>query len=134
MLAQAFKARPLSPATASSRSLRAAGEWLDRLLPAWPEESIAVPSPAVILAVDRTLALLAAGGPAADRLLPALEGGVSIVFERGRRYADLTFLNSGDVAITLSPGAGEPRPARTVAHPPLEGIHQIRDFLASPIC
>ena len=135
MSPQALVARPQTPAPAPAPARRAAGDRLARLLSGWPEESIEVPSQAVIRSVDCTLALLAplTDSPTADRLIPSLEGGISIVFERGRRYADLTFLNSGEVALTLSSATGEARPARSVAHPPIEALGQIRDLFAAPI-
>ena len=76
------------------------------LAPEWPEESIAAPAPRASRSADCALRLLAELGLPPDRLFPALEGGVCLAFAGTGRYADLQFLNSGEVVATCSDRSG----------------------------
>jgi hypothetical protein len=42
-----------------------------------------------------------------DHILPCIEGGVRFAFRRQGRYADIEFLNNGEVVATCSAPAGE---------------------------
>jgi hypothetical protein len=41
-------------------------------------------------------------------VIPSAENGLGLAFRRGRRYADIEFLNSGDVLAVTSDGNGTP--------------------------
>jgi hypothetical protein len=72
------------------------------LSPEWPEDSIASPTPRASASADCALRLLAGLGLQPTRLSPSPEGGVCIAFSQWDRYADLQFLNSGEVVATYS--------------------------------
>ena len=76
------------------------------LAPEWPEESIVAPAPRASRSADCALRLLAELGLQPDRLFPDLDGGVGLVFTGTGRYADLQFLNSGEVVATCSDRSG----------------------------
>jgi hypothetical protein len=44
-----------------------------------------------------------------ERVAPSAEGGVGITFRRGRRFASIESLNSGEVVVLISDGTGSPR-------------------------
>src|SRR4051794_25290904 len=79
------------------------------LSPEWPEESMEAPSSRASRAADCTLRRLAELGIEPAWLLPSLEGGVCIAFSAEGRYADIQFLNSGEVVTTCAGGPGSPR-------------------------
>ncbi len=74
------------------------------LPPEWPEESVSVPGSRSRRAAGLALRLLAEIGLRPDRLLPGFEGGVSIAFTRPDRFAEVTFLDSGEVVATCAGG------------------------------
>ncbi len=80
------------------------------LPPEWPEESFAAPTPRASASADCALRLLAGLGLQPAHLSPSIEGGVCIAFSQWDRYADLQFLNSGEVVATYSgEGVDAPR-------------------------
>lgn len=86
------------------RSLRGLG-----LPPEWPEESVEAPGERASRLADYALRLLAEMGLRPQRLLPSLEGGVCIAFDRPDRpgrWADVQFLNGGEVIATCSSPRG----------------------------
>ena len=76
------------------------------LPPEWPEESITAPSLRASRSADCALRLLAGLGLQPACLSPSPEGGVCIAFSQPDRYADLQFLNSGEVVATYSGEGG----------------------------
>lgn len=74
------------------------------LAPEWPEESVSVPGSRARRTADLALRLLAEIGLRPDRLLPAFEGGISIAFTRLDRFAEIAFLDSGEVVATCAGG------------------------------
>ena len=74
------------------------------LPPEWPEESVEAPSSRASKSADCTLRLLAGHGLEPSWMLPSLEGGVCLAFTVGSRYADIQFLNSGEVVTTCAQG------------------------------
>jgi hypothetical protein len=83
------------------------------LPPEWPEESVSVPGSRSRRAAGLALRLLAEIGLRPDRLLPGFEGGVSITFTRPDRFAEVTFLDNGEVVATCAGG----HPGRVRAWP-----------------
>jgi hypothetical protein len=81
------------------------------LSPEWPEESVSVPGSRSRRTAELGLRLLAEIGLRPDRLLPGFEGGVSITFTRPDRFAEVTFLDSGEVVATCA--GGQPGTVRT---------------------
>ncbi len=76
------------------------------LSPEWPAESVAVPGNRALRAADGALRLLAELDLRPDRLRPSLDGGVSFAFVTQGRYAELEFLDDGEVVATCSSGTG----------------------------
>jgi hypothetical protein len=76
------------------------------LSPEWPEETVAVPGSRSRRSADCALRLLAELDLRPDRLCPSLDGGVSFAFAARDRYAEVEFLDSGEVVATCSNGAG----------------------------
>lgn len=74
------------------------------LPPEWPEESVSIPGNRSRRAAELALRLLAEIGLQPDRLLPGFEGGVSITFTRPDRFAEVTFLDNGEVVATCAGG------------------------------
>jgi hypothetical protein len=88
------------------------------LSPEWPEESVGVPGSRSRLSADRALRLLADLDLRPDRLRPSLDGGVAFAFASRDRYAEVEFLDSGEVVATCSNGS-----ARTVhVRPPASDL------------
>jgi hypothetical protein len=75
------------------------------LPPEWPEETVEAPSSRASKSADCTLRLLAEHGLAPTWMLPSLEGGVCLAFTAGSRYADIQFLNNGEIVTTCAQGA-----------------------------
>jgi hypothetical protein len=98
--------------------------------PEWPEESIAAPSDRASKSADCALRLLADLGLQPAHLSPSLEGGVRIAFSRPERYADIQFLNDGEVIATYSgKGASVPRVSPVDSDLP-STCQTLRTFLA----
>ncbi len=74
------------------------------LPPEWPEETVEAPSEHASKSADCALRLLAEHGLEPSWMLPSLEGGVCIAFALDDRYAEIQFLNSGEIAIARSRG------------------------------
>jgi len=74
------------------------------LSPEWPEESVSAPGSRSRKAAELALKLLAELGLRPDRLLPALDGGVSLAFLAGDRCAEIEFLHSGEVVASCAGG------------------------------
>lgn len=79
------------------------------LPPAWPEDSVEAPSLRASKAADCTLRHLAEIGLQPAWMLPSPEGGVCIAFAAGGRYADIQFLNRGEIVASCpgEPGKSE---------------------------
>ena len=75
------------------------------LPPEWPEETVEAPTSRTSKSADCTLRLLAELGLEPSWLLPSPEGGVCIAFARDGRYAEIQFLNRGEIITTCSEGA-----------------------------
>ena len=74
------------------------------LPPEWPQESVSIPGSRSRRTAELALRLLAEIGLQPDRLLPGFEGGVSIAFTRPDRFAEVTFLDGGEVLATCAGG------------------------------
>lgn len=99
--------------------------------PEWPEESFTAPSDRASKSADCALRLLAGIGLQPAYLSPSLEGGVRIAFSQQERYADLQFLNDGEVIATCS-GTGRSVPPVSLADSDLPSACQtLRTFLSS---
>jgi hypothetical protein len=72
------------------------------LSPEWPEDSVAGPGSRSRRSADCALRLLAELDLRPDRLRPSLDGGVSLAFATRDRYAEVEFLDSGEVVATCS--------------------------------
>jgi hypothetical protein len=82
------------------------------LSPEWPEESVGVPGSRSRQSADCALRLLAELDLRPVRLRPSLDGGVAFAFATHDRYAEVEFLDSGEVVATCSHGsAGTVSPA-----------------------
>ena len=77
------------------------------LPPNWSEESVEAPGIRTSRLADCALRQLAEIGLRPDHMLPCIEGGVRFAFRRQGRYADIEFLNNGEVVATCSATAGE---------------------------
>lgn len=77
------------------------------LPPNWSEESIEAPGIRTSRLADCALRQMAEIGLRPDHVLPCVEGGVRFAFRRQDRYADIEFLNNGEVMATCSGAAGE---------------------------
>lgn len=75
------------------------------LPPEWSEETFEAPTSRTSKSADCTLRLLAELGLEPSWLLPSPEGGICIAFTRGGRYAEIQFLNRGEIVTTCSEGA-----------------------------
>jgi len=93
---------PLSPSWLPEARRQLAGLGLP---PAWPEDSVEAPSLRASKAADCTLRHLAEIGLEPAWMLPSPEGGVCIAFASEGRYADIQFLNRGDIVASCP---GEP--------------------------
>jgi hypothetical protein len=99
------------------------------LPPQWSEETFEAPSTRVSKSADCTLRLLAELGLEPSWLQPSAEGGISIAFARDGRYAEIQFLNRGEIITTRSEGA-ESLSENLVSGFDLRGAAQeIRSFL-----
>lgn len=74
------------------------------LPPNWSEESIEAPGIRTSRLADCALRQLAEIGLRPDHMLPCVEGGVRFAFRRQGRYADIEFLNNGEVVANCSGG------------------------------
>ena len=72
------------------------------LPPNWSEESVEAPGIRTSRLADCALRQLAEIGLRPDHMLPCVEGGVRFAFRRQDRYADIEFLNNGEVVATCS--------------------------------
>lgn len=77
------------------------------LPPHWSEESVEAPGLRTSRLADCALRQLAEIGLRPDHLLPCTEGGVRFSFGRQGRYAEIEFLNGGEVVATCSAAGGE---------------------------
>ena len=104
------------------------------LPPNWSEESVEAPGIRTSRLADCALRQLAEIGLRPDHMLPCIEGGVRFAFRRQGRYADIEFLNNGEVVATCSAAAGE-APRYWLVSPCGAGFEStfntIRTFLAS---
>ncbi|HEX6902971.1 MAG TPA: hypothetical protein VF789_24860 [Thermoanaerobaculia bacterium] len=98
------------------------------LPPDWSEENIAAPGLRATRLADCALRLLADLDLRPDLLLPCPEGGVCMAFGTAGRYADVQFLNSGEVIATCSADRSTPE-----VHPAADDLRttfqSIRAFL-----
>lgn len=85
------------------------------LPPTWSEESFEAPGIRTSRLADCALRQLAEIGLRPDHMIPSAEGGIRLAFRRHGRYADIEFLNSGEVIATCSGAAGEAPNAWLVA-------------------
>jgi hypothetical protein len=77
------------------------------LTPEWPAESVAVPGARARRMAECSLGRLADFGLRPDRIFPSLDGGVTFAFAAGARYAEVEFLDSGEVLATCSAADGD---------------------------
>lgn len=102
------------------------------LAPNWPEDSIEAPSLRTSRLADCALRQLAEIGLRPDHLVPCTEGGVRFAFLRQGRYAEIEFLNGGEVVATCSTASGE-APRNWLVSPGGTGFEStfdtIRNFL-----
>lgn len=101
------------------------------LPPEWPEESVEAPSRRASKSADCTLRLLAELGLEPSWLSPSLEGGVCIAFAFDGRYADVQFLNNGEIVTTCSPEPGRTSRALTAGSDLRKAFQTIRTYLKS---
>jgi len=99
------------------------------LPPEWSEESVEAPSRRASQSADCTLRLLAELGLEPSWLSPSLEGGVCIAFALDRRYADVQFLNSGEIVTTCSQEADSVPQVLTTGSDLREAFQTIRSYL-----
>jgi hypothetical protein len=98
------------------------------LSPDWSEENIAAPGIRATRLADCALRLLAELDLRPDWLIPCPEGGVCIAFGTTGRYADVQFLNSGEVIATCSADSSIPE-VRPAEHDLRTTFQSIREFL-----
>jgi hypothetical protein len=100
------------------------------LTPEWPAESVAVPGDRARRAAECSLGRLADYGLRPDRIFPSLDGGVALAFAAADRYAEVEFLDSGEVLATCSAADGDGVRVWPV-HADLAGtLDRIASFLA----
>jgi hypothetical protein len=75
------------------------------LSPEWPQESVGVPGSRSRRSADCALRLLAELDLRPEQLRPSLDGGVCFAFGTRERYAEIEFLDSGEVVATCSNGS-----------------------------
>jgi hypothetical protein len=92
------------------------------LPPEWSEDTVGAPSPRASKSADCLLRRLAEIDLEPSWLAPCLEGGVSIAFALENRYADIQFLNNGEIVTTLSGQSSQVSEVRAA-------LHSIRTFL-----
>src|SRR3954453_19202012 len=76
------------------------------LTPEWPPEAVAAAGDRPRRAAECSLGRLADFGLRPDRIFPSLDGGVALAFAAGDRYAEVEFLDSGEVLATCSAADG----------------------------
>lgn len=92
------------------------------LRPDWDSYGASTPAMRTIWEAQAALEQFAPTGLLPTRFVPSAEGGVGMIFTRADRYADLEFLNSGEVLAARYQGNQEPEVwestdiAETVAH------------------
>jgi hypothetical protein len=100
------------------------------LTPEWPAESVAVPGDRARRAAECSLGRLADYGLRPDRIFPSLDGGIALAFAAADRYAEVEFLDSGEVLATCSAADGDGVRVWPV-HADLAGtLDRIASFLA----
>jgi hypothetical protein len=99
------------------------------LPPEWPDESVEAPSLRASKSADCTLRLLADLGLEPSWLSPSLEGGVCIAFALDGRYADVQFLNSGEIVTTCAQEADGASHALTTGLELRKAFQTIRSYL-----
>jgi hypothetical protein len=65
------------------------------------------------------------------RIVPSSEGGVAVFFTRGGRYADIEFLNTGEVLAVTYTGKAEPDVWEITGEPLEPDIRRIRNHLTA---
>src|SRR5689334_12172345 len=85
-------------------------EELGKLDVNWDSYGAEPPSDEVIDSAWSLLALCSIQGLTPYRVVPSAEGGVGICFASERRYADIEFLNTGDILAVTSNGMGHIEP------------------------
>jgi hypothetical protein len=65
------------------------------------------------------------------RVVPSAEGGVAVFFMRGDRYADIEFLNTGEVLAVTYVGKAEPDVWEITEEPLEPAVERIRKHLAA---
>ncbi len=99
------------------------------LPPEWPEETVEAPTSRTSKSADCTLRLLADLGLEPSWLLPSPEGGVCIAFARDGRYAEIQFLNRGEIITTCSEGEESVSEVLLTGHDLRSAAQTIRTFL-----
>lgn len=100
------------------------------LPPNWSEESVEAPGVRATRLADCALRLLAELDLRPDWLIPCPEGGVCIAFGTSERYADVQFLNSGEVIATCAE-VGDAASQHPADHDLRGTFQSIRTFLHS---
>jgi hypothetical protein len=101
------------------------------LAPEWPEESMEAPSRRASKSADCTLRLLAELGLEPSWMAPSLEGGVCIAFALDGRYADVQFLNNGEIVTTCTQNPGGVSNSPTSESELRSTFQTIRSYLGS---
>jgi hypothetical protein len=97
----------------------------------WDTYGADPPAPQTINQALELLVHLEQRSFAPTRVVPSAEGGVAVLFTRGDRYADIEFLNTGEVLAVTYAGKAEPD-VWEIAQEPLEPtVERIRNHLAS---
>ena len=82
---------------------------LDSINQDWNGLGSEPPTVDAIVGAVRVLRQMKSAWVRPERVAPSAEGGVGVTFRRGRRFASIESLNSGEVVVLISDGTGSPR-------------------------
>lgn len=102
---------------------------LSELVPNWDGHDAEPPSKLSIQSAERTVSTAIARGLIPTDASPSVEGGTSVYFVKGTKYADFEFFNSGEILIGMSDRQNEPKIIE-ISHDEIpEMLEEFKQFL-----
>ena len=95
----------------------------------WDSYGAPKPNERSFVLAEQVLDVLRKASFLPDRIVPSGEGGVGIVFSRGRLYADFECFNDGELLIAMSDRTGNPIVKPVALDGIADAITRIRNFL-----